>query len=29
MRDINFIRGRYKKQQLAYLGIDLGFIAFL
>ena len=29
MRDINFIRGRYKKQQLVYLGIDIGFTAFV
>ena len=29
MRDLNFIRGRYKKHQLAYLGIDLAFMAFV
>ena len=29
MRNLNFIRGRYKKQQLVYLAIDFGFIAFV
>ena len=29
MRELNFIRGRYKKHLLAYLGIDLIFMAFV
>ncbi len=27
MKDLNFIRGRWRKKQLTYLGIDLGFMA--
>ena len=29
MKDLNFIRGRWRKKQLTYLGIDLGFIALV
>ena len=29
MKDLNFIRGRWRKKQLIYLGIDLGFMALV
>lgn len=29
MKDLNFIRGRWRKKQLTYLGIDLGFMALV
>lgn len=29
MRELNFIRGRYKRQQLTYLAIDICFMAFV
>ncbi|MFT4693442.1 MAG: Tfp pilus assembly protein PilN [Francisella sp.] len=29
MEGLNFIRGRYKRHQLIYLGIDFGFMAFV
>lgn len=29
MKDLNFIRDRWRKKQLTYLGIDLGFMALV